>query len=465
MTIPALAREYDATLRISVDPRQRFQSIDGFGVNVIGPWFRDDQKPMFDMLIDDLGATMFRVGPYFVYSNWEEMNDNDDPNLMNWEYYNNRYSSPVFQPSWALMRYLNSRGIRPLIALYGPVPDWMTDDKVGPLQQPTSLASLNAKRQNHLSPSMYDEFAEEVVSMLVYARTQARVDFEYFSPFNETDAYPNEGPRIDPNEVAKVLEVVARRLKKEGLRDVRLAPADQAEPTKDFISPILKDAEVMKQVGALTLHIYRDSDMVTPHVEHIRKSEFPHIPLWVTEYGELDDLNRTAENEWTGFSVAADRRALRALNQGAGALLIWDAFDDYEDCVKRLCYYGLFHSAGHVYSPKKRYYAAKQLYHFVRPGSQRIAAESNSPNLTVSAFRNGGPNEVIVVGVKKGGPGHVRVEVPGNQPLPATWDLYETTRQLDCVKVDTPAITSGAAEFDLPNEAIFTLVGKVKEQP
>jgi len=171
MTIPALAREYDATLRISVDPRQRFQSIDGFGVNVIGPWFRDDQKPMFDMLIDELGATMFRVGPYFVYSNWEEMNDNDDPNLMNWEYYNNRYSSPVFQPSWALMRYLNSRGIRPLIALYGPVPDWMTDDKVGPLQQPTSLASLNAKRQNHLSPSMYDEFAEEVVSMLVYART------------------------------------------------------------------------------------------------------------------------------------------------------------------------------------------------------------------------------------------------------------------------------------------------------
>jgi len=55
--------------------------------------------------------------------------------------------------------------------------------------------------------------------------------------------------------------------------------------------------------------------------------------------------------------------------------------------------------------------------------------------------------------------------VPGNQPLPATWDLYETTRQLDCVKVDTPAITSGAAEFDLPDEAIFTLVGKVKEQP
>ena len=90
---------------------------------------------------------------------------------MNWEYYNNCYSSPVFQPSWALMRYLNSRGIRPLIALYGPVPDWMTDDKVGPLQQPASLASLNAKRQNHLSPSMYDEFAEEVVSMLVYART------------------------------------------------------------------------------------------------------------------------------------------------------------------------------------------------------------------------------------------------------------------------------------------------------
>jgi len=44
-----------------------------------------------------------------------------------------------------------------------------------------------------------------------YARTKAHLDFEYFSPFNETDCYPPEGPRID--EAPRVLLAVARRLK------------------------------------------------------------------------------------------------------------------------------------------------------------------------------------------------------------------------------------------------------------
>jgi len=30
---------------------------------------------LFDMLIDDLGATIFRVVPYLVYSHWEGVND------------------------------------------------------------------------------------------------------------------------------------------------------------------------------------------------------------------------------------------------------------------------------------------------------------------------------------------------------------------------------------------------------
>src|SRR5438876_20504 len=90
------AQGKESVARVIVDPTERFQTIEGFGVNFTGPYFRDDQKAMCDMLMDDLGATIFRVVPYLVYSNWEEVNDNDDPNAMNWEYYNNRYSGPIF---------------------------------------------------------------------------------------------------------------------------------------------------------------------------------------------------------------------------------------------------------------------------------------------------------------------------------------------------------------------------------
>jgi len=450
--------------RILVDPNQRFQRIDGFGLNFTAPYFREDQKPMFDKLVNDLGATMFRVVAYLVYSNWEEVNDNDDPNVMNWEYYNDRYSGPIFEACWTALRHLNSRGIRPVVALMGPAPDWMLDDKAPPPQHQVCQKSVPPGKTaplTHLNPTMYEEFAEEVVSMAVYARTQAHIDFEYFSPFNETDCYPPEGPRIDPNEVAQVLEVIARRLKKEGLGDVKLTVADQAIIANDYISPILKNPELMKQVGVFTLHTYSENS-VGPQVERVSASAYRRIPVWLTEYGDLNDEDKTAENDWKKFSLASNRRALTALNQGASALFFFNAFDDYEECARRLTFYGLFTSANHVYSPKKRYYATRQLYHFVRPGSQRIAAQTDVRGLTVSAFRDGSSNTMVVVGVKEGGPSRIQFALPRSGAFPDSWELYETSRTLDCMKTDTVIMKEGVAQIDLPDEVIFTLVGTIK---
>src|SRR5438552_14445157 len=69
---PAFAQSAGEHARITLKPAERFQFIEGFGVNFTSPYFRDDQKAMFDTLIKDLGATMFRVVSYLVYSNWEE---------------------------------------------------------------------------------------------------------------------------------------------------------------------------------------------------------------------------------------------------------------------------------------------------------------------------------------------------------------------------------------------------------
>ena len=95
---PAPAQDPGAQIQVSINPRQRFQMIDGFGVNFNGTYFRDAQKPMIDLLIDDLGATIFRLDPYGLLD-WEVVNDDKDPNVMNWEYYNDRYSIPTFEAS------------------------------------------------------------------------------------------------------------------------------------------------------------------------------------------------------------------------------------------------------------------------------------------------------------------------------------------------------------------------------
>ena len=123
--------------------------------------------------------------------------------------------------------------------------------------------------------------------------------------------------------------------------------------------------------------------------------------------------------------------------------------DDYP----RLTFYGLVHNADHMYTPKKRYYAAKQLYHFVRPGAQRVDAVSSDPGmLLVSAFYDGARDEVVLVGVKQGGPDQIELRFGGSVPMTSRLKLYQTTRALDCRKTDDVEVVDGMAHLDMPED-------------
>jgi O-glycosyl hydrolase len=446
-------------LRVTIDLSKRYQTMDGFGVNINGTYFRESQKPMIDMLIDDLGATIFRLDPYGI-TNWEAVNDNDDPKVMNWEYYNDRYSIPTFEASWAAARYLNSRGIKPFMALSGTAPEWMLDSKPLTPEPPDHKRDLS--RPYHLNPAMYDEFAEEVVSMAVYARTKARIDFTYFGPLNETDCYPAEGPRVDPSETPRLLNAISHRLRQEGLGDVRLVVAEQCGLERDYAGPILNSGDLMSQVGVFAFHSY-GSGSLTPHIDRLNATKYAgSVRVWLTEYGDLNDLDRTAANEWNNFSVAATRRALRAINEGASAALYWDAYDNYHEHYPRLTFYGLVQNSDHIYTPKKRYFAAKQLYHFVRPGAQRVeAVSSDARGLMVSGFYDAARREFVLAGLKQGGPDYVDVEFGGQEPVPARFEIYQTTRSLDCAKTDEASMTGRSVRLRIPGDAIFTAVGRL----
>jgi hypothetical protein len=78
----------------------------------------------------------------------------------------------------------------------------------------------------------------------------------------------------------------------------------------------------------------------------------------------------------------------------------------------------------------------------------------------VSAFRNGADDSIVVVGVKEGGPKRVELALPRSAADVTAWDLYLTTPLLNCVKADTLESLDGTAAFELPDEAVFTLVSK-----
>ena len=103
-------------VKVAIDGSQKFQQIDGFGVNINTAWWYDGEyrntdvtKPAIDLLVDSLGASIFRA--VIEEIDWEKVNDDNDPNHFNWKYYNKVFSNSRFQGVWNTLRYLNKKGI------------------------------------------------------------------------------------------------------------------------------------------------------------------------------------------------------------------------------------------------------------------------------------------------------------------------------------------------------------------
>src|SRR5262245_47689452 len=72
-----------ARIGVVVDGAQRFQRIDGFGVNANpAGWSSTERRVVLDTLTEGLGARIWRV--IVENADWEATNDNDDPRSFDW---------------------------------------------------------------------------------------------------------------------------------------------------------------------------------------------------------------------------------------------------------------------------------------------------------------------------------------------------------------------------------------------
>jgi O-glycosyl hydrolase len=104
------------TSEIKIDGASKYQTLDGFGVNINTAWWYNGEyhdakvvQPAIDMLVDSLGATIFRA--VIEEMDWEAVNDDNDPNNFNWTYYNSIFTNAKFQGVWNTLHYLNKKGI------------------------------------------------------------------------------------------------------------------------------------------------------------------------------------------------------------------------------------------------------------------------------------------------------------------------------------------------------------------
>lgn len=202
----SLGWSVQAATSFTIDGAQTFQTIDGFGVNANSlSWDNGELKPAIGMLADQMGSSLWRV--VFDMEDWESVNDNSDPAVFNWTYYNSVYGNSKFQNLWGTLGYLNQKGINSGITLsfMGRVPNWMSSSDNG----------------NNIATNYEDEWVEMITSLVSYARNTAHDSFSMLDPINEPDWNGYEGPQVGSVQYTRLLNKLSQKLNSLGLSDIK----------------------------------------------------------------------------------------------------------------------------------------------------------------------------------------------------------------------------------------------------
>lgn len=365
---PALPAALPATdVTVTLDPAQRFQTIQGFGTTqrlfddphtteTFNPATRraaaippaSEQAKILDALYRDLGLTRVRFHPEGV----EPVNDNGDPNSTDLS---------KFSLAWKAadghiesLKSLLPRGVTTYYASPLLVESWM----------------------NESNP---DEYVEWAMVMLRHWRQQG-LEMPYFSIMNEPSYYGGQRSWSGAW-LRDVTKRLGARLAAEGFRTKLVVP-DDVSPDNAYprLQVILADPQARQYVGAVAYHLYgrgNERDIAQLARQH-------NIPVWMSEYSTPDSWR-----EW-----AALTHELLAEYDVSAVDYMWGFFGDWDRSqLIRLRVNG---SSYVGFDFNRQYYVMGQYSRFVRPGAVRIAATSSHPEVKVVAFLAGEKPVVVV---------------------------------------------------------------------
>jgi O-glycosyl hydrolase len=431
-------------ITVHVDATRTFQTIDGFGVNINSRYWDDHLLPAMDLLLNDLGATLYRVD-IWGKSNWLDPDGSiGRAEALTPEHQSKILDGPVFRRGWGMMRWLNQHGIQPYLTASGIVPPWM----LGP--DGKTLADFEA-------------FAEMMATMVEWAKRKEGLDFTLFGPLNETDIGDPEGPTAAPADYVSACEALDAELRARKLDDIRLVVAEQGHFNADYLKALVASPVLQERIRVFGMHdywdipetLYREVTDVVAGSAHAGKS------MWMTEFG---DLEQSGAREWYVAWVMASR-LFDQLEAGYSGALVWDAYDNYHDHNEYWTIYGLLRTGLHLHTPKKRYHAMKQVFRFVRPGFQRVAVTCDSPDLRLLAFVSPERDRLTLTGINSGAaPARLSGEISAaaGSLKGDRVSCYRTTETENCALTDTAPVQARNWPFRgidicVPPASIFTI--------
>jgi O-glycosyl hydrolase len=436
---------------VTIDGSQTFQLIDGFGANV-NHWNTNEIGPVLDALVDQAGLTIFRVLHDSV--NWETSNDDTNPLVMNWDYYNSLYSNPDWERMWDTIAYLNQKGIT----------NGITVNFMG-----LPPARLVTSPPSFLLPGLEPEWAEMIASAVVYARNTRHLQFSLLEPDNEPDMMSGvEHLHLTLNQQLASLHAMSQLLDAHGLSDIRFVGPDLGFTSNSWISAWLNDPALMAKVAHIGLHCYDDNfgGPSTGVYSLLQQSSYTNLTFWMTEYNQWCSScegGGCGDNSWS-FARGSVTYLLHHLANGASAGLVFTGCDTWMDYLNAWSYWGLFavdnpNASPKSFTPRKGFYTLSQVSKFVRPGSRRIGLSGSTSPFTLLAFYHPVTGQLVVVGVNPGFAAPLSASLVSLSPA-STLDLYYTSSSVNLSSAGAVSVTNRLFATTIPADCVFTLVSR-----
>jgi len=456
---------------LQIDGETKYQPMDGFGVNINTAWWNNGEymdtkviQPAIDLLVDSLGATIFRA--VIEEMDWEAVNDDNDPNNFNWIYYNSVFSNERFQGVWNTLRYLNQKGITNdlIIGFMGSPP------AAAPMEAPDPRKSWMGGTNYSINDTMEDELVESIAALLYYARHTAKVQFTLVSPMNEADiiagsksaAHPNgivEGPNMpDAVQFTRVIKKLAEKLDAIGMSDIRFVAPDAGGESlfRKCLNEMVKDSCLMSKLVCWGVHQYGND------AENYRKiigsPANPNKSYWVTEtagirnmLGQLDD-NAKAYIFWDGFdSVYQHGRRNSYGSVPPNDWVFWLAGDEGKPLIEYI-------ATTESWKPRKQFYEHAQLMKFVKPGSVRIGITGQDSSLVAYAYRNPNGN-MVILGRNNSNRNIAANGFLSNLPVLKNMKLIYTNSTANLIAGNEITVSGKSFKASIPAESVFTITG------
>lgn len=447
-----------ATVEAAIKFDQELQTFEGFGASIIG--WRSDMASLYqdldfiDFVVHDLGLSIFRMQIWPDVSTRpidliEDIRHED----FEWKGRGNRGRINM---DFA-RRILE---INPEIKIIGSIwspPAWMKESGKIDGTRPGFL--LDPRRDfdhdNRLRDDRYGHYAKWIYEWVEYMHHEG-IPLYALGPQNELMfTEPYESCMYTPEEFARLVRMIGEQFEMEGRqRPIIYGPEDMTLACYDPDNPqgrhtpyvdALMDEKVAPYFDVFATHGYTDGVREGGSLDPKRYWEsIRHFnrPYWITEGG-------TGGHEWpTPIEQGIGSFIHHALADGqVSAFVCWQITDvepnTHGVMVKRM--------------PTKKTYAAMHYWRFIRPGFVRVSADTHTPSLRMTAYKDPGTGHLVAVLINDDEETQqVRIRMDHKQSI--VCHPFTTSAELDFKKGPTLRSEGGFLAVDIPGKSIMTLV-------